>query len=878
MATGGPGGLRGDVGIRTPDQRLRVFVSSTLGELAEERRAVERAITALRLTPVMFELGARPHTPRALYRAYLEQSDIFIGLYWQQYGRVGPGEEISGLEEEFNLATDLPRLLYVKLPAPDREPRLEALVGRIRQENSYRKFQTTSELGRIVRDDLATLLSERFAAGRVQAGEHAPAAEPPPARPRGPRPLPVDPTSLVGRERAIDEAAGLIDRPEVRLVTLTGAGGIGKTRLAVAVAERVADRFPAGTAFAALAAESHPDLVMGCIARALGAEPLGAGAPLELIVERLGDGRWLLLLDNLEQVVEVARDLDDLLARWPGVKILATSRTELGLRAEREYPVPPLPLPAADPGEPLSLTEMAASPAVALFIDRARAVRYDFTLNPGNAAAVVEICRRLEGLPLAIELAAARIRLLDPEALLRRLSRSLDALGSGAVDLPERQRTLRATVDWSIGLLDASERSLLEVLAVFVHGWTTPAAASVAELDEEQAEELTEALARHSLVELSDGDQGPRPAMLETVRQFVAERLAAHPDAAEIGHRHADYYRTLAERADRPLRTAGWGEWADRLQAEAGNLAAAVAWYLANDLERLPHLFRVLLPLWALHDDMLIEARSWVDQMLPAADSLDPETRAELLTAAAVIAREVGDDTVARSARERLGPLLADIRDPYLLAVARLALAWTSAIVFDLDDSLQQAAASLEALQGQDEPLWTAAVLVTLGSVEIATGSYDAAFDHLTAMRALADESGNVRLMAASRVQLGVLAVARGQLEEARAHLDEGLRASLRIHSARNVTLCLAAFAELAFDEGDPARAARLMGAAEGHRRPAGLRPWPTVQRRVELVAKVREALGGERFDRELAAGIQLDLREALALAREHPGADATPR
>jgi hypothetical protein len=449
----------GHVAIRTPDQRLRVFVSSTLGELAEERRTVARAIAALRLTPVLFEAGARPHPPRALYRAYLAQSDVFVGLYWQRYGQVGPGMEISGLEEEFQLSQGLPRLLYVKAPAPDREPHLADLLARVRQEASYRTFRTAAELGRLVRDDLAMLLSERFTAARPQV----PAS---PARSRGPRPLPVASTSLVGRGRAIDEVAGLLERPEGRLVTLTGPGGVGKTRLAVAVAERVADRFDAGTVFVPLAAVTQPEQVLGGIGRAVGAELGGAGAPLEALVEHLGDGRWLLILDNLEQVIEVAGDLGELLARCGGVQILATSRTVLGLRAEREYPVPPLLLPADPAGVPVE--ELLGSPAVALFVDRARAVRPDFALTQANAAAVVELCRRLEGLPLAIELAAARTRLLDPDAILQRLARSLDALGTGAVDLPERQRTLRATVDWSVGLLEAAERSLLETMAVFV--------------------------------------------------------------------------------------------------------------------------------------------------------------------------------------------------------------------------------------------------------------------------------------------------------------------------------------------------------------------------------------------------------------------------
>ena len=231
-------GVPGHAGDPDPDQRLRVFVSSTLGELADERVAVSRAITALRLTPVLFELGARPYPPQAVYRAYLAQSDIFIGLYWQRYGWIGPDMAISGLEDEFELSRSLPRLLYVKAPAPDREPRLAELLDRVKSEasDSYRTFGTARELGRLVRDDLAVLLSERFAAARAAE----PTSSPLRARRRR-RSMPVGATSLIGRERDIDELCGLVEHPDVRLVTLTGPGGIGKSRLVVDVGERLGD-------------------------------------------------------------------------------------------------------------------------------------------------------------------------------------------------------------------------------------------------------------------------------------------------------------------------------------------------------------------------------------------------------------------------------------------------------------------------------------------------------------------------------------------------------------------------------------------------------------------------------------------------------------
>ena len=1041
---GKPPGDRAGV-ILTPDQRVRVFISSTLEELAAERTAARRAIARLHLVPVWYESGARPHPPRPMYRAYLQQSQVFVGIYWQRYGWVAPGMEISGLEDEYRLAAGKPMLLYLKRPAPDQEPRLAAMIDSIRAAGtvSYRAFATPRELERLLADDLAVLLSESFegaaaaagtqglpagtvtflltdiegatrlwetvpeamevaleqhnrlvtaviddhggvvvtsrgegdsffavfagavaaveaaggcqlrlnaeawpegAALRVRMGlhtgeahvqegdyvDHAPInrcarvkaaahggqvlvtqatrdlvagrlgggfglrrlgefrlrdlAEPeliyqlthadlpadfPPIRTvagRGLRPLPADTTSLVGREQAIGELAGLLARPGVRLVTLTGPGGVGKTRLALAVAGRVGGRFGSGAVFVPLAGVTAPELVVGGIGRAVGADLAGTGAPLPALAEQLGDGAWLLILDNLEQATGAARDLDELLARCPHVVILATSRTVLRLRAEREYPVPPLPLPAGPAG--VAVPELMASPAVALFVDRARAVRPGFALTEANAAVVVAICRRLDGLPLAIELAAARTRLLDPGALLGRLCRSLDALGAGTTDMPERQRTLRATVQWSVGLLDDAERSLLETVAVFAGGWTVEAAAEVAGLSEDRTLDLTEALARHSLVQVDRTEPGPRLRMLETVREFVAEQLAARPDAAEVARRHAAYYRALAVQADRPLRRAGQREWAERLQAEAGNLAAAVRWYLAHDPEPLPHLFRVLWLFWELRDD-LDEIRAWVGQLLPTADALDPQARAELLWTAAVTAVEVGDDPAALSARRRLGPLLDGIDDPFLRALCQLALAWASTIVGDLDGALREASASLAGLRGQDAPVWTASAGLTAGSVETTIGRYDDALGHLTEVRDLAERFDNPWIAAMSRVGLGTLALVRGRPEEARALLDEALGLSLAARSTRSVTLCLAALARWALVAGDPERAALVAGAAEGLRRRAGLRTWPMLrQAETELAAQVRQALGADHFDQVFATGTRLTQRDALAAAR----------
>src|SRR5262249_32680450 len=332
---------------------------------------------------------------------------------------------------------------------------------------------------------------------------------------------------------------------------------------------------------------------------AVRAELGGTGSALDSLAERLGETAWLLILDNLEQVVAAAPDIDALLTRCPGVAILATSVQVLRLRAEREYPVPPLRLPDSSSAK---VDELEACPAVALFVDRARMVRREFILTKENAEAVAAICRRLDRLPLAIELPAARTRLLEPEDILRRLAASLDALGTGTVDMPERQRTLRATVEWSIGMLDEAERSFFETMAAFAGGWTLEAAAAVAGLDESRSLDLNEELARHSLVHIDNTPLGPRARLLETVREVGGHGLSPAADAADARARHAEYYRAFAERPDERLRDVGHDELHERLNEEAGNLAAAVEWHLENDRKPLPHLFRVLFPFWEFRD------------------------------------------------------------------------------------------------------------------------------------------------------------------------------------------------------------------------------------------------------------------------------------
>ncbi len=413
---------------------------------------VREAIEGLRLTPVMFEQGARPHPPRALYRAYLEQSDVFIGLYWERYGWVGPGEEVSGLEDEYGMSGDRPKLIYIKTPAPNREPQMSKLLARIESDDraSFRPFSDPDELRSLVADDLAVLLTERFS---VSARAEPSWSEALP-------PLPRPPTRLIGRDEDVTRILELLADPDTRMVTIFGTGGIGKTRLALAVAERAKDRYADGVAFVELAAVTEGSLVLPTIAAALGVQE-GAGVSIGIrLRDRLADAQILIVLDTMERLTDAAGDVSDLLAGAEALQLLVTSRRILDIRGERVFTLEPLVVPAADG---------AVTSAVELFLERARAIRPEYQPSDEDLAAFAELSRRLDGLPLAIELASARLRTLSPSAVLERMGHErLEFLQTGARDLPPRQQTLRDTIAWSHSLLRSDSQMLFARLAVFV--------------------------------------------------------------------------------------------------------------------------------------------------------------------------------------------------------------------------------------------------------------------------------------------------------------------------------------------------------------------------------------------------------------------------
>ena len=840
--------------IRTPDQRLRVFISSTLGELATERVAAREAIERLHMTPVMFEQGARPHPPRTLYRAYLQQSAVFVGIYWQRYGWVGPDMEISGLEDEWVLSEGKPRLVYVKRPAPEQEPRLKELLGRIGNEASYKSFETPEELRGLLGDDIAHLLSERFESlGSVPSPDLADKRTP----------LPVPLTRLVGRHGDVEELVSMLGSDDVRLVTLVGVGGIGKSRLALEVARRLAEPDPGSVAFVDLTTLSDPELLPRSLASRIGVTHEVDRPLIETIKDALRRTPALLVLDNFEQIGVAAPRITEILAECAQVKALVTSRIPLDVRGEHQYQVRPLANPDA----------------VQLFVDRARDAKPAFELTDDNSPAVDELCGRLDGLPLALELAAGRIPLLSPQALLERLGTRLDL--AARADHPERQRTLRATLDWSHDLLDDDARGLFARLAAFSGGWTLEAAEYVCAPDGgRDVLDMLASLVDKGLVSIDEREGGePRFRMLETVREYAGERLDESPERESVRRRHAHYFMRLCEQAAQHFYGPAQRTWFARLDADLDNVRALMPWALeTGEAEIAAHSFGVIWTYWWLRG-LIKELLALMDELAPLVASGSPQVRAELALSRGGPCFLTGDLEAARGHLRDAIELATESGDEPIRAAAQTTLA--ASLDFETEREEQHALlAEALAICRRINWLWGVAfVQLQLGAVLIrgqqAAEAVAPLSEALAIARELEDESLTLLLLDV----LGAALVFEYDLERGREVLIESADVCRRAGSPEGFAYCLEAFSGLAYRQRNLEVAAKLLGAARAIRDQISILVWPLLEPIQQQLAEwVRRRLGDEKFEEGYAAGRLLKPEQALTVALDGTRASAASR
>jgi predicted ATPase/class 3 adenylate cyclase len=697
----------------------------------------------------------------------------------------------------------------------------------------------------------------------------------PPLRSLDARPhnLPVQPTSLVGREREGDAVRERLLREDVRLLTLTGPGGTGKTRLALQAAADALDHFEDGVWLALLAAVDDPALVLPTIAQALGVKETEGRTTADALKEHLGRKRLLLVLDNFEQVLDAAPAVANLLAACPQLKVLVTSRAVLRLSGEHDFAVPPLALP-----DPVRLPHggglaegLRQYEAVRLFIERALAAKSDFAVTNENAPAVAEICVRLDGLPLAIELAAARVRVLSPQAMLARLHHRLPLLTGGARDLPARQQTLRAAISWSHDLLDPAERALFRRLAVFAGGWTLEAAEAVCGPPSGDVLDLLASLVEKSLVRqeaLEDGED--RFSMLETIREYAAERLEEAGQAEAQRAAHAGHYLAFAKRAAPELRRSAAAVWVGRLERDHDNVRAALRWALGSgEHETALRLAVAVLMFWYTRG-YLTEGRRWLDAGMAAGAAVPAELRASALSAMGILAWEQGDLAQAAALYQDALMLQRELGDRAGSARTLGNLAWVALHEGDLERAAPLCEESLALFRAMEDDTGTAIALNRLGSLARQRGDLEAARAAYEESLALRRAAGDPRGVAVVTDNLARLALAQGTYERARALFQESLVSARRLGDREGLTSVLEGLAELAVAMGQHEPAATLLASA-GRLRIEIAAPVRPVDRAEHegLLRAVRDALSAAAHAAAWAKGETMTDEQAAAYALE---------
>jgi predicted ATPase/DNA-binding XRE family transcriptional regulator len=780
----------------------------------------------------------------------------------EEYGVVGDespqfGQRLRGLREAAGLT---------QAELAERAGLSEKAIGALERGRRQRPYPHTV---RALADALELTPDERAElTGALPTRAVAPVPAPAPATSAR---LPASPTGLIGRERELAEVVGLLRSGMARQLTLTGPGGVGKTQLALEAARRLQGAFAGGSAFVPLAPLGDPSLVLPTIAQTLGLTETGHVTALELLVARLGHDPWLLVLDNFEHVLDAAADLADLLAACPAVTLLVTSRAPLKLRAEREYPVRPLALPDAGPTP--TPDDIAHVSSVRLFLERARAAAPGFELTASNCAAVAAICRRLDGLPLALELVAARARALGPLELLARLDHLLPLLIGGSRDLPQRQQTMAAAINWSYELLSPAEQALFRRLAVFAGGWTLEAAEAVTTWDTIAAADvidLLSGLVEQSLVVAETGPEGAtRYRMLEPIRQFAAQRVEERGEHVTLNDAHLDWRLAFAQRAAGELRGPAQRQWLDWLEHDHDNLRATLAWAEQDATRSLRglQLAAALWRFWALRGH-LAEGRRWLDTALSAEPDAPADLRAEALNAAGNLARDQGDYAQSRALHEASLALRRELGDERAVG---LSLNNLGTVLLDRGEYEQGTQLYAEALARFREHgvEWEVAIaLHNLGLALGLQGEYELAGARLEEALVLWERLDESASRARSLDALGEVARKRGQLERAAGLHAESLTLRRVLGDTRGIAISLGNLGLVAQYRGDFAEAVRLIEEALELRRALG--DTAAIGQSLSGLASVARRSGdtaraGRLYREAVAARRQLGTKEELA-------------
>jgi predicted ATPase/class 3 adenylate cyclase len=722
--------------------------------------------------------------------------------------------------------------------------------------------------------------------------------------------LPIQPTPFIGRDSDLKQVLALLRKPRVRHVTLTGPGGTGKTRLSLEVAGKLLEDFPQGVYFVDLAPIHDPGLLATTIVHAMGIREGGGRPPLESLQDFLADRRLLLLLDNFEQIVEAAPFLSELLAAAPELQLLVTSRIALQIRGEHEYPVSPMSLPGD--GQPGSRDDLLEFEAIQLFVRQAQAVKPSFQITDENAMEIVEICRRLDGLPLAIEIAAARVRMLTPKALLQRMDHSLKLLIGGAKDLPARQQTLRGTIAWSFDLLDPVAQTLFARLSVFVGGFNLESSEAVCnpQADLEVFAGVETLLETNLMRKVDSASEEPRFDMLQTIREYAIEKLMEAGDQSELQRAHAQHFSQQAEKMGAHIYGSDAVAWLGHIHDEHDNFRAALTWALENSEAR-PMAVQIcgqLFWFWYRYG-YFHEGRAWCERILEATADLDaPVLSALAFTAAGMMAMWEGDLHIATDYSKNSLQMWHEVGDDLGLAMTEMAYGVISLNRGRDREAYPHLVGAAEHFDQLDNKWYKATTLVHLANVALGLGDFEEAQTRLDQAMPIVNAIGDTWQMAfalnnygeVARAQqdyaqaekyyhqtkdlyreadalsdqarlvhtMGYLALHKGESERARDLFDQSLTHFRELGNKRGIAECLAGISAVAAQEGRAAWSAPLLGAAQALLTSFGAAWWPADRVEVDRTrSRLHAALGEGRFEQLWAEGQAMSMSQAVAYA-----------